>query len=184
MSADTIFDSQISSKTCVYECTFIILSIASMAIPVDKLHLFVFIILSIIVSVPHSSQLQLFQYQTLVRIRQLLNYPSVLSSFNNTTIVTDLCNIEPTPSLTLVCYEDTLTQLHITGNKNNINGRLAHNFSTDTLFSTLGGLSSLKVLSLVSLGLWGPLPDSIAHLSSLEILNLSSNYFSGRNTLE
>lgn len=150
-----------------------------MAITVDKLHLFVFIILSIIVSVPHSSQLQLFQYQTLVRIQQLLNYPSVLSSFNTTTIVTDLCNIEPTSSLTLVCYEDNLTQLHITGNKNNINGGLAHNFSTDTFFSTLGSLSNLKVLSLVSLGLWGALPNSIAHLSSLEILNLSSNYFSG-----
>ncbi|KAL9419486.1 hypothetical protein AB3S75_037280 [Citrus x aurantiifolia] len=150
-----------------------------MAKPVDKLHLLVFIILSIIVSAPHSNQLQLFQYQTLVRIQQLLNYPSVSSSFNTTT-VTDFCNIEPTPSLTLVCYEDNLTQLHIAGdNNNNINGGLAHNFSTDTFFSTLGSLSSLKVLSLVSLGLWGPLPGSIAHSSSLEILNLSSNYLSG-----
>lgn len=151
-----------------------------MAKAVDKLHLLVFTILTIIVSAPHSSQLQLFQHQTLVRIQQLLNYPSVLSSSNNTTTVTDFCNIEPTPSLTLVCYEDNLTQLHIAGDNNNdINGGPAHNFSTDTFFSTLGGLSSLKVLSLASLGLWGPLPASIAHLSSLEILNLSSNSFSG-----
>ncbi|CAN1298264.1 Probable inactive leucine-rich repeat receptor-like protein kinase At3g03770 [Linum perenne] len=32
---------------------------------------------------------------------------------------------------------------------------------------------------MVSLGLWGPLPSTIGQLSSLEILNLSSNYLSG-----
>ncbi|KAJ4720507.1 Protein kinase [Melia azedarach] len=132
------------------------------------------LLLIFILSVHLSSQLQFSQFQTLVKVQQLLNYPSLLSSLNNTT---DFCNIEPTSSLTLVCYEDNLTQLHITGN----NGvpPLPEYFSSDTFFATLGSLSSLKVLSLVSLGLWGQLPGSIVQLSSLEILNLSSNHFNG-----
>lgn len=70
-----------------------------------------------------------------------------------------------------------MTQLHVVGN--NEFTPLPQSFSSDSLFSTLGTLSSLKVLSLVSLGLWGPLPESISQLSSLEILNISSNHFSG-----
>jgi hypothetical protein len=56
---------------------------------------------------------------------------------------------------------------------------LPQNFSTDTFFEALGSLPNLKVLSLVSLGLWGPLPKSIGSISSLEILNISRNYFNG-----
>ncbi|KAJ6901266.1 LOW QUALITY PROTEIN: hypothetical protein NC651_019119 [Populus alba x Populus x berolinensis] len=115
--------------------------------------------------------LQPFQSQSLLRIQQLLNYPSFPTSFDSTT---DFCNIEPTPSLTLVCYEDNITQLHIVGNSG-----VPPTFSTDYFFATVASLSSLKVLSLVSLGFSGPLPESIGQLSSLEILNASSNYFSG-----
>ncbi|KAJ6727496.1 INACTIVE LEUCINE-RICH REPEAT RECEPTOR-LIKE PROTEIN KINASE-RELATED [Salix purpurea] len=129
------------------------------------------LLLFLILSFHRSSQLQPFQSQSLLRIQQLLNYPSFLTSFNSTT---DFCNIEPTPSLTLVCYEDQITQLHIVGN-----GGVPPNFSTDSFFATVARLSGLKVLSLVSLGFWGALPESIGQLSSLEILNASSNYFSG-----
>ncbi|GLT88685.1 hypothetical protein SLE2022_067010 [Rubroshorea leprosula] len=122
-----------------------------------------------------NQMLQPFESQALLSIQQLLNYPSALGSFNYSTL--DFCSIEPTPSLTLVCYEDNLTQLHILG-KNAV-PLLPQNFSIDYLFATLGRFSSLKVMSLVSLGLRGELPGSIARLSSLEILNLSSNYFSG-----
>ncbi|XP_027356809.1 probable inactive leucine-rich repeat receptor-like protein kinase At3g03770 [Abrus precatorius] len=121
-----------------------------------------------------SEQLEFSQSQTLLKVEQLLGYPSALGSFSSTT---DFCNIEPTQYLTLVCYEDSLTQLHVVGN--NVFTSLPQNFSSDTLFATLGSLSSLKVLSLVSLGLWGSLPESIAQLSSLEILNISSNHFNG-----
>ncbi|KAL5734265.1 hypothetical protein ACOSP7_032126 [Xanthoceras sorbifolium] len=139
-------------------------------------HLLVLILLLLLLLSFHSSskQLQPSQYETLVRIQKLLNNPPFLSIFDNSI---DLCNFEPTPSLTIVCYQDNLTQLHMVGNNN---GNGIQNFSTDSFFATLGGgLPSLKVLSLVSLGLWGPLPGSIGQLSSLEILNLSSNYFSG-----
>ncbi|XWS74660.1 hypothetical protein CRYUN_Cryun01aG0017000 [Craigia yunnanensis] len=132
------------------------------------------LLLTLLNSVHLSHQLQPFQSNALWEIQQLLNYPSVIGSFNNTW---DFCNIEPTPSLTVVCYEDNVTQLHIIGN----NGvpPLPQNFSIDALFASLVSLSNLKVLSLVSLGLWGPLPGSVGKLSSLEILNVSSNYFNG-----
>ncbi|KAK1576760.1 hypothetical protein Q3G72_016283 [Acer saccharum] len=147
-----------------------------------KHHLLVLILL-LLLSLFHSSkQLQPSQYETLLKIQKLLNHPPFLSSFNNSTS-TDLCNTEPTPSLTIVCYEDKLTQLHILGNNNNNNGGgtngIQQNVSSDSFFNTLGVLPSLKVLSLVSLALWGSLPASIGQLSSLEILNLTSNYLSG-----
>ncbi|KAK9282780.1 hypothetical protein L1049_011001 [Liquidambar formosana] len=121
-----------------------------------------------------SSQLQSSQSQTLLRIQQLLNYPSALNNWSGTT---DFCNTEPNPSFTIVCYEDSITQLHIIGN--NGDPPLPPNFFTDSFFATLVSLPSLKVLSLVSLGLWGPLPSRIGHLPSLEILNITSNYFNG-----
>ncbi|TXG49223.1 hypothetical protein EZV62_025098 [Acer yangbiense] len=147
-----------------------------------KHHLLVLVLL--LLSLFHSSkQLQPSQYETLLKIQKLLNHPPFLSSFNNSTSKsTDLCNIEPTPSLTIVCYEDNLTQLHILGNNNNNGGGtngIQQNVSSDSFFNTLGVLPSLKVLSLVSLALWGPFPESIGQLSSLEILNLTSNYLSG-----
>ncbi|XP_007010597.2 PREDICTED: probable inactive leucine-rich repeat receptor-like protein kinase At3g03770 [Theobroma cacao] len=131
-------------------------------------------LLTLFHSVHLSHQLQPSQANALWEIQQLLNYPSVLSSFDNTW---DFCNIEPTPSLTVVCYEDNVTQLHVIGN--NGVAPLPQNFSIDAFFASLVSLSNLKVLSLVSLGLWGPLPGGIGKLSSLEILNVSSNYFTG-----
>lgn len=77
----------------------------------------------------------------------------------------------------MACYEDTITQLHIIGNYRV--PPMSQNFSTDTFFTALASLSTLKVLSLVSLGIWGPLPRSIGSMSSLEILNVSTNYFNG-----
>ncbi|KAI3988507.1 hypothetical protein MKX01_026321 [Papaver californicum] len=114
------------------------------------------------------------QAQTLKRIRKLLNIPTLLTNWRNTT---DVCNIEPTQSLTVVCYEKSTTQLHITGNKSTPS--LPHNLSVESFFTTLVKLPTLKVLSLVSLGLWDNLPSKITHLSSLEILNMSSNFLYG-----
>ncbi|CAB4285873.1 unnamed protein product [Prunus armeniaca] len=61
---------------------------------------------------------------------------------------------------------------------------LPRNFSIDSFITTLVKLPSLKVLTLVSLGLWGPLPGKIVRLSSLEILNLTSNFLYGAIPLE
>ncbi|KAI3445244.1 hypothetical protein Pfo_001909 [Paulownia fortunei] len=122
----------------------------------------------------YANQLQLSQYQALVRIKQQLNFPEELSSWNENE---DFCNSEPTQILTLACYEDNITQLHVTGNY--WFPHLSQDFSTAALFSNIAGLPNLKVLSLVSLGLKGPLPSRVGDLSSLEILNMSSNSFDG-----
>lgn len=128
----------------------------------------------LLASVDGSTQLQSSQSQTLLRLQQLLYYPKVLSSWNN---FTDFCNSEPNPSLTVVCYEDSVTQLHIIGD------RRAHllpkSFSIDSFVTTLAKLPDVKVLTFVSLGLWGRLPEKINRLSSLEILNVSSNFLFG-----
>lgn len=137
-------------------------------------HLFLLIVL---LCFHHSQQSQSqSQWQSLVEIQKLLNYPSALSIFKYTRRGRGLCSIEPTPSLTLACYEGNITQLHITGN--NEFPPLPHDFSSHSFFASVAQLSSLKVLSLASLGLWGPIPPTIAQLSSLEILNVSTNYLS------
>lgn len=135
----------------------------------QSLFLFSFVLLY---SICCTQQLQSSQVQTLLRIKDLLNSPPFLSTWNN---YTDFCNFEPTSSLTVVCYENSVTQLHIIGN--NGTQRLPDNFSIDSFVTTLVKLPSLKVLKLVSLGLWGALPGKFMRLTSLEILNLSSNFF-------
>lgn len=128
----------------------------------------------VFLSINRTEQLQSSQARSLLRIRRLLNNPPMLSSW---TIHTDFCNIEPNSSLTVVCYEDSVTQLHIVGDKGT--PRLPENFSMVSLIAALRKLPDLKVLTLASLGLWGPLPGNVAWLSSLEILNVSSNLISG-----
>ncbi|KAJ1417940.1 Protein kinase-like domain superfamily [Sesbania bispinosa] len=59
------------------------------------------------------------------------------------------------------------------------NQTLSMSFSIDSFVTTLTRLTSLRVLSLVSLGIWGPLPDKIHRLSLLEVLDLSSNFLFG-----
>ncbi|KAL2478133.1 putative inactive leucine-rich repeat receptor-like protein kinase [Forsythia ovata] len=107
-------------------------------------------------------------------MKQLLNFPEEISSWSDNA---DFCNTQPSQILTLSCYEDRITQLHVTGNI--WFPHLLQDFSAVSLFSNLASFPDLKVLSLVSLGLKGPLPPEIGKLSSLEILNVSSNYFDG-----
>lgn len=133
-----------------------------------NLLVFLFLLLSICLS----EQLQSSQAKTLLRIQNLLNYPNALRSWNNGT---DFCNTEPSSTVTVICYEKSITQLHIIGDKGA--SQLPENFSIDSFVTTLVRLPSLKVLRLVSLGLWGSLPSKLSGLSSLEILDLSSNFF-------
>ncbi|KAI7728706.1 hypothetical protein M8C21_019077 [Ambrosia artemisiifolia] len=114
------------------------------------------------------------QEHTLLEIQHLLYYPAVLRSWNN---ATDFCNTVQSSSVTVVCYDDVVTQLHIINSDKA--PPLPKDFSIEALFAALVKLPSLKVLKLVSLGLWGQLPATISHLSSLEILNISSNHFTG-----
>uniref|UniRef100_A0A7N0SWX6 Protein kinase domain-containing protein n=1 Tax=Kalanchoe fedtschenkoi TaxID=63787 RepID=A0A7N0SWX6_KALFE len=128
----------------------------------------------LLLSVQHSEQLQSSQAHTLYRIQLLLHYPAALRSWN---VNKDFCDTEWDSPVTVVCYEESVTQLHISGSDNA--PPLPKNFSMESFVTTLEKLPSLKVLTLASLGLWGPLPGKIARLSSLEILNVSSNYLYG-----
>jgi len=141
----------------------------------NRHHPSVFLVLvTFLLSICYSEQLQSSTSQTLLRIQQLLNFPSALSNWSNDT---DFCNTDSNSSLSVVCYEDTITQLHIIGERRD--SPLSRNFSINSFVTTLVRLPSLKVLTLVSLGIWGPLPGKIARLSSLEIVNMSSNFLYG-----
>ncbi|KAG7033653.1 putative inactive leucine-rich repeat receptor-like protein kinase [Cucurbita argyrosperma subsp. argyrosperma] len=132
------------------------------------------VIVVLFVRIDLSQQFQSSPTRTLLRIQKLLNFPAALSNWNDST---DFCNLEPDASVTVVCYEGNMTQLHIIGKKGAL--LLPRNFSMRVFVTTLVKLPDLKVLTLVSLGLWGSIPGKIAHLSSLEILNMSSNFLYG-----
>ncbi|EOY02728.1 hypothetical protein QUC31_018024 [Theobroma cacao] len=131
--------------------------------------------------------LQTYHTQLLLQIRMHLEYPSqlqILDNYNG-----DLCNLSATGDVMISCQDNLVTELKIRGDKlANISGfngyaipskTLSETFSIDSLVTTLTRLTSLRVLSLVSLGIWGPLPDKIHRLYSLELLDLSSNFMFG-----
>ncbi|KAJ6882452.1 inactive leucine-rich repeat receptor-like protein kinase [Populus alba x Populus x berolinensis] len=132
-------------------------------------------------------QLQSSQTQVLLQLRKHLEYPAQLEFWNNHGM--DLCYLSPSTQVNMTCQDNVVTELRMTGDKpvkvNSFvgfaitNKTLSGNFSMDSFVATLARLTSLRVLSLVSLGIWGPLPDKIHRLSSLEYLDLSSNYLFG-----
>ncbi|KAG6494968.1 hypothetical protein ZIOFF_042755 [Zingiber officinale] len=128
----------------------------------------------VLILIPRTYQLQSSQAWSLLRIKALLNYPPVLSAWD---INTDFCNADPTPYLTVACYEESITQLRISGSGSS--PPLPRSFLIKSFFTTLSRLPNLKVLSLTSLGIWGPVPAKISRLSGLEIVNMSSNYLYG-----
>uniref|UniRef100_A0A6N2KA15 Protein kinase domain-containing protein n=1 Tax=Salix viminalis TaxID=40686 RepID=A0A6N2KA15_SALVM len=132
-------------------------------------------------------QLQSSQTQVLLQIRKHLEYPSQLEIWNNHGM--DLCYLSPSTQVNMTCQNSVVTELRIVGDKpakvNNFVGfaipsqTLSGSFSLDSFVTTLARLTSLRVLSLVSVGIWGPLPDKIHRLSSLNYLDLSSNNLFG-----
>ncbi|ESW29671.1 hypothetical protein PHAVU_002G089300 [Phaseolus vulgaris] len=111
-----------------------------------------------------SAQLTTSENRILLHVQKLLEYPQVLQGWNN---FTNFCSLPPLPSLNIVCS----------------NGHtLSKRFSIESFFTVLTKLSNLKVLSLVSLGLWGPLPSNINRFWFLEVLNVSSNFMYGEIT--
>ncbi|CAN8293534.1 unnamed protein product [Cochlearia groenlandica] len=121
------------------------------------------------------SQIPSSESRNLLEIQKHLQYPQVLTSWTNQT---NLCYIPSSPSYNILCYNGHVTELTVTGNRT---VKLHGNFSSDSLFTVITKLSSLKTLSLVSLGISGPLPTKIIRLSSsLQSLNLSSNFISGK----
>lgn len=122
--------------------------------------LFTLIVMQVSIS---RGQLAPSETRILFQVQQLLEYPQVLQGWNNWT---NFCYLPPSPSLKVVCSNSHVTELTVVGNKSSSSASpsspkqntLSDNFSIDAFFTTLTNLSNLKVLSLVSLGLWGPLP--------------------------
>ncbi|KAF5449684.1 hypothetical protein F2P56_030103 [Juglans regia] len=154
---------------------------------------FLFPALILAVLAPFSmAQLTPSETRVLFQAQELLEYPAALQGWTNWT---NFCNLPPSPSLRVVCSNNRVTELTIVGNKSSpshspklASGKfkvshqtsLSERFSIDSFFTVLTKLSNLQVLSLVSLGLWGPLPSKINRFWSLEVLNVSSNFIYGQ----
>ncbi|KAF8659325.1 hypothetical protein HU200_058526 [Digitaria exilis] len=142
-------------------------------------HLLLIFVSVFLVLLPETTQLQPSQVWTLIKIQQLLNDPPMLSHWRRST---DFCGgaggfMGPNGSAAVLCYGDTVTQLHIAGAPGS--PPLPSNFSIGALVTTLSRLPDLKVLTLSSIGLWGPLPGKLSRLAALEIVNVSGNYLYG-----
>lgn len=137
--------------------------------------------------VPGTYPLQSSQTQVLMQLRKHLEYPKQLEVWNDHSI--DFCSFSSFVQVNITCQDNVVTELRILGDKtakvSEFHGfaipkqTLSESFSMDSFVATLARLTSLRVLSLVSLGIWGPLPDKIHRLSSLEYLDLSSNFLFG-----
>ena len=137
--------------------------------------------------ISYTHQLQSSQTQVLLQLRKYLEYPPALEIWENYS--GDFCYMSSTPHMTITCQDNSVSELKILGDKHVKvsdfsgfavpNETLSDSFSIDSFVTTLSRLSGLRVLSLVSLGIWGPLPDKIHRLSSLEVLDLSSNFMFG-----
>ncbi|CAJ2647875.1 unnamed protein product [Trifolium pratense] len=140
------------------------------------------IILVLLTPIP-SAQLTPSETRILLQLQTLLEYPQVLQKWNN---LTNFCNMPPSSSsFNIICSKNHITELTIIGNKRrpvswNTSNTLSQRFSVDSFFTILTKLSNVKVLSLVSLGLWGTLPSKITRFKSLEVFNISSNFLYGK----
>ncbi|KAG5059393.1 hypothetical protein AAZX31_01G041800 [Glycine max] len=133
------------------------------------------IILVLLTPIP-SAQLTTSENRILLQVQKLLEYPQALHGWTN---LTNFCSLPSSPSLNIVCSNGHVTELTVVGNSSET---LSERFSIESFFTVLTKLSNLKVLSLVSLGLWGPLPSKIDRFWSLEVMNFSSNFIYGEIT--
>lgn len=148
------------------------------------------VILVLMVPVSIGQTLSSSEIRILFQVQKLLEYPQVLQGWTNWT---NFCYLPYSPSLNIVCLNNRVTELTIVGNKSSpahfsklisqkfspSQQTLSANFDIDAFFTTVTKLSNLKVLSLVSLGLWGSLPSKISRFWSLQLLNISSNFIYG-----
>ncbi|XP_020251894.1 probable inactive leucine-rich repeat receptor-like protein kinase At3g03770 [Asparagus officinalis] len=144
-------------------------------------------VISCLLLIQSTQQLTLSETQVLFQIRKQLEYPRQLEAWNDTHL--DFCSAPTSPFLMITCEGNSVTELKIVGDKIAKPGKfegysvqdhtLSRDFSVDSFITTLTRLTSLRVVILVSLGVWGPLPDKIHRLNSLEVLDLSSNFLYG-----
>ncbi|KAL8161530.1 hypothetical protein V2J09_013019 [Rumex salicifolius] len=134
------------------------------------------------------AQLSNSESRILLQIQKHLEYPEAIKGWNRWT---NFCYLPSSSSVIVVCSGNHVTELTLIGTKNSSQSTkqgsnfvdsqqsLSESFSIDSLFTAVTKLSALKRLSLVSLGLWGPIPSKISRLSSLQMLNMSSNFIYG-----
>ncbi|KAL3829501.1 hypothetical protein ACJIZ3_018303 [Penstemon smallii] len=150
---------------------------------------FILVIFSWVFFASTTHQLRSYEKQILLQLRKHLEYPMILSIWENNNNA-DFCNLSSPPQMNIKCENDSVIELRIMGKyptkvSGEFNGfsmpnkTLSQSFSIDSFVTTLTRLSNLRVLSLVSLGIWGPLPDKIHRLYSLEALDMSSNFIFG-----
>ncbi|CAL9189507.1 unnamed protein product [Musa hybrid cultivar] len=135
---------------------------------------------------PLTEQMQTTHTQLLLQLRKQLEFPKLLDAWNNTD---NLCYSPSSPNLSISCDGTSVTELKIVGDKLAKPGKydgysipgmtLSSGFVVDSFVTTLARLTTLRVVILVSLGIWGPLPDKIHRMYSLEVLDLSSNFLYG-----
>ncbi|CAH1423207.1 unnamed protein product [Lactuca virosa] len=139
-----------------------------------------------------ANAIQPSQKQVLLQLRKQLEYPKQLDIWLDTN--NDFCYVS-SPQVNVTCENNFVSEVKIMGfasdqtpkkvNSGSFHGfpipsqTLSQNFSIDSLIATLSRLTSLKVLSLVSLGIWGPLPNKIQRLNTLEYIDLSYNFLYG-----
>ncbi|VFQ80196.1 unnamed protein product [Cuscuta campestris] len=124
------------------------------------------------------AQLSPSEKRILLQLKSLLEHPQVLQQWDN---ATDFCSLRHPSSLVVACSGNHVTELVIVGDPGvkSPSPALSREFSTDSLFTVLTKLSSLRRLSLVGLGLRGGLSGKISRFSGLESLNASSNRLQG-----
>lgn len=147
----------------------------------------VMVVFSWIFFASSTHQLRSYETQILLQLRKHLEHPMQLANWENYN--GDFCNLSSPPQISIKCENNSVIELRIMGDKPvNFgefigfaipNQTLSGSFSIDSFVTTLTRLTSLRVLSLVSLGIWGPLPDKIHRLYSLEALDMSSNFIFG-----
>ncbi|GMP81233.1 hypothetical protein CsSME_00036012 [Camellia sinensis var. sinensis] len=131
-------------------------------------------LLFLVILPPSIAQLSPSETRILFQIQQILEQPEALQGWKNWT---SFCYLPQSPYLVTVCSENHTTEFSLVGNRTSPPNPTFHQNPPQETFLTK--LSNLKVLSLVSLGLWGQLPATINRLKSLEKLNISSNFISG-----
>jgi hypothetical protein len=154
----------------------------------EQLKVLPLLFLSWVMFLQSTHQLPNSQTQVLYQLRKHLEFPKALESWGN--YYGDLCQIPATAHMSITCQGNSITELKVMGDKlfkpfgmfdgsSLPNHTLSEAFIIDSFVTTLTRLTSLRVLSLVSLGIYGEFPGKIHRLNSLEYLDLSSNFLFG-----
>lgn len=122
------------------------------------------------------------QVQGLLKVREVLQTPSVTASWNERT---RFCSLPPcSPQLCIICSApETVTYLRIVGDVASTRKKLAGSaggaFSATKLVEAMLAFPELRGLELTNLGMSGSLPGNLALMSNLQVVNFTSNFFTG-----